>query len=203
MQKNPEKLTTHADLRLAAEDKLRDANAPEIYDRAMGGSSLMLLYRLASDPDTAIDALKLLHELQVHQVELDLQYEHMNEASQVLEQSVHSLTALFASAPVAYFVVTLAGKIAEANLAGACMLDVEVDDVDSENIVRLASPDSRASLLELFERVHVSGRRLSCRVQALDTAKRRELEFIASAAPDTQHCLVVVMEVSDPPPTDL
>lgn len=198
MQNNPKKLITHANLRQAAEDKIRDGNAPETYDRAMGASSLTLLYRLASNPETTVDALKLLHELQVHQVELDLQYEHMSEASQALEQSVHRLTELFVLAPVAYFVVTHAGMIAEANLVGARMLGVERDDVGSQNICRLALPESHASLLALLEQVHISGRRHSCRVQALDTDSRRGLEVIASASPDTRHCLVVVMEVTYP-----
>lgn len=187
----------HSNLRQMAEVRLRDGNAPETYDRAMGASSLTLLYRLASNPETADDALKLLHELQVHQVELDLQYEHMNEASQALEQSVHRLTELFALAPAAYFIVTHAGVIAEKNLVGARMLGVERDDVGSQNIVRLAAPDSRASLLALLEQVHSSGLRHSCRVQALDTKRSGWLEVIASASPDGRHCLVVVLDVSE------
>jgi hypothetical protein len=36
-----------------------------------------VLHALASSPQTAADALTLLHELQVHQVELDLQAQEL------------------------------------------------------------------------------------------------------------------------------
>jgi PAS domain S-box-containing protein len=197
MSNIPNQPSAHATLRQTAESRLDSGSAPATYGSAIGASSLTLLHRLASDPETASDALKLLHELQVHQVELDLQYEHMNEEFHALAQSVHQLTELFVLAPVAYFMVSPSGVIAEGNLVGARMLGVERDDVGSQNIGRLATPDSRASMLALLEQVLSSGLRHSCRVQALDTTRQRWLEVIASASPDAQHCLVVVVEASD------
>ena len=182
---------THAQLRHSAETKISHGNTPLSQGWTLGPTSLALLHRLASDPSTASDAVKLLHELQVHQVELDLQHEHMNDERLALEQSMQRLVELYVSAPVAYFLVNVAGQIAEGNLASARMLDVERDDIDSKNITRLASPDSRAALLALLAQVVASGKKHTCRVQALDAASR-DLEFIASASADGQHCLVVV-----------
>ena len=199
MLNTPKESSSHAHLRETAEVRLRGGSAPETYGRTIGASSLTLLHRLASNPETAGDALKLLHELQVHQVELDLQYEHMNEESRALEQSVHRLTELYVFAPAAYFMVTSAGEIVEGNFLGARLLGVERDDVVNQNIVRLAAPDSGASLLALLQQVHSSGLRHSCRVQALDTARNRWLEVIANASQDGNHCLVMVVEVSDNP----
>ena len=190
---------THANLRETAEGRLRGGSAPETYGRTIGASSLTLLHRLASNPETAGDALKLLHELQVHQVELDLQYEHMNEESRALEQSVHRLTELYVFAPVAYFLVTSAGQIVEGNFLGARLFGVERDDLVNQNIARLVATDSGAPLLALLQQVHSSGLRHSCRIQALDTAKNRWLEVIANASQDRKHCLMVVVEVSDNP----
>ena len=190
---------THANLRETAESRLRGGSAPETYGRTIGASSLTLLHRLASNPETAGDALKLLHELQVHQVELDLQYEHMNEESRALEQSVHRLAELYVFAPVAYFMVTSAGQIVEGNLLGARLLGVERDDLVNQNIAHLVAPDSGATLLALLQQVRSSGLRHSCRIQALDTAKNRWLEVIANASPDGNHCLMVVVEVNDNP----
>ena len=182
---------THAQLRHSAETKISHGNTPLSQGWTLGPTSLALLHRLASDPSTASDAVKLLHELQVHQVELDLQHEHMNDERLALEQSMQRLVELYVSAPVAYFLVNVAGQIAEGNLASARMLGVERDDIDSKNITRLASPDSRAALLALLAQVVASGKKHTCRVQALD-ATSRDLEFIASASADGQHCLVVV-----------
>ena len=194
MSSNPTPLTrpsTHAQLRHSAETKISHGSTPASQGATLGPTSLTLLHRLASDPATASDAVKLLHELQVHQVELDLQHEHMNDERLALEQSSLRLAELFESAPVAYFLVTASGQVVEGNLAGAYLLGVERDNVDSQNITRLASPDSRAAILALLAQVHGSGKRHTCTVQALDAASRN-LEVIASASADGQHCLVVV-----------
>ena len=190
-----------AQLRQKAETSIRGGNAPATYGWSVGAASLTLLYQLASDPATASDALKLLHELQVHQVELDLQQEHMNDERLVIEQSKLRLAELYVSAPVAYFMVSSAGEIVEGNLLGARMLGVVRDDLQSHSILRLAAPDSQAALLALLEQVRSSGLRRSCRIQALDTTKLRWLDVFASASPAGQQCLVVIMEVtSDPSP---
>ena len=193
----------HAHLREKAETSIRGGSAPATHGWTIGAASLTLLHKLASDPDTASDALKMLHELQVHQVELDLQHEHMNEDRLAIEQSTLRQVELYLFAPVAYFMVSSAGEIAEGNLMGARMMGVERDDLQSHNIIRLAAPDSRAALLALLEQVLSSGLRHSCRVQALDTTKLRWLDVVASASPAGQHCLVAVMEVTSDPSPDL
>ena len=185
----------HAHLREKAETSIRGGSAPATHGWTIGAASLTMLHNLASDPATASDALKMLHELQVHQVELDLQHEHMNEDRLAIEQSTLRQVELYLFAPVAYFMVSSAGEIAEGNLMGARMMGVERDDLQSHNIIRLAAPDNRAALLALLEQVRSSGLRHSCRVQALDTTKLRWLDVVASASPAGQYCLVVVMEI--------
>ena len=189
--------SSHSHLRQKAETSIRGGSAPATHGWTIGAASLTLLHQLASDPATASDALKLLHELQVHQVELDLQQEHINEEHQAVEQSAHRLAELYVFAPIANFMVNSEGQIAEGNFVAARLLGVERDDLESLNIVRLVAPDSRPALLALLAQVHSSGLRHSCRVQALDTARLRWLEVIASASPNGQHCLVVIVEVSD------
>ena len=190
---------THTQLRQKAETSILGGSAPASNGWTIGSASLTLLHKLASDPATASDALKLLHELQVHQVELDLQQEHMSEDRLAIEQSMLRQVELYVFAPVAYFMVSSAGEIAEGNLLGARMIGVERDDLQGHNIIRLVPPDSRAALLALLETVLSSGLRHSCRVQALDTTKLRWLDVIASASPAGQHCLIAVMEVSSDP----
>lgn len=198
----PVKPSAHEQLRHQAESSLRVGSAPATQGFTAGTASLALLHQLASDPATASDALKILHELQVHQVELDLQQEHMNEERLALEQATLRLVDLYVFAPMAYFMANSAGQIAEGNILGARMMGVDREDVQNLNLARLVDPGSRAALLALLEQVHSSGLRHSCRVQALDIAKTRWLDVLASATPSGQHCLVVVTDVNEaPPPT--
>ena len=195
MANTPLQISTQAQLRQKAELSLRSGSAPPTQGWTIGAASLTLLHRLASDPVTASDALKLLHELQVHQVELDLQHEHMMEERQALEQSTLRMMEMYVFAPLAYFLVNPTGQIVEANLVGARMLGVKRGDADRHNICRLADPGGRAALLALLARVHSSSARHNCRIQALDTEKTRYLEVIANACPTGQNCLVMLVDV--------
>jgi len=62
---------TSAELRTKARAKLGQTAQPDARD-AHATEAMGVLYELAAAPDTAADALALLHELQVHQVELEL-----------------------------------------------------------------------------------------------------------------------------------
>jgi two-component system, cell cycle sensor histidine kinase and response regulator CckA len=74
---------------------------------------------------TAKDAPKLLHDLQVHQVELEMQNEELRRAQVELEESRKKYVDLFDFAPVGYLVLDEQGIILEINLTLAQRLGIE------------------------------------------------------------------------------
>jgi signal transduction histidine kinase/ActR/RegA family two-component response regulator len=64
----------------------------------------------------------LLHELQVHQIELEMQNEALRHARNALEASRDRYVDLYEFAPVGYLTLSPEGLIAEINLTGAEML---------------------------------------------------------------------------------
>ncbi|WP_395059600.1 PAS domain S-box protein [Polaromonas sp.] len=190
-------------LRQNAEVKLQAGIAPGTRGWTIGTAALTLLHGLSSNPDTAGDALKLLHELQVHQVELDLQHEHMEEDRRELEQLAGHYAELYEFAPLAYFTVDGAGRIIEGNLAGARMLGVGRDDLAGRSIDSLVAPASGPALRALLEQARSSSGRQSCKAQAGGAAASGWLQVLANASPRGQNCLVVVIETSDVNTTDL
>ena len=68
---------------------------------------------------------RLTHELQVHQIELDMQNEELRKAQIELEASRDKYSDLYHRAPVGYFTVSEEGIVLEANLTGADMLGIE------------------------------------------------------------------------------
>src|SRR5512144_766627 len=96
-----------AELRRLAEERLRAKRAS------------------ASRREVPQDQERLNHELQVHQVELEMQNEELRRVRDELEASLARYTELYDFAPVGY--VTLDGKstILAINLAGAPMLGKE------------------------------------------------------------------------------
>ena len=64
----------------------------------------------------------LIHELRVHQVELEIQNEELQAARNELEKSQKYLSQVFYHAPVGYAVLDMAGTIREINQAGVDIL---------------------------------------------------------------------------------
>lgn len=85
-------------------------------------AALAVLHDLASSPSTAADALALLHELQVHQVELDLQADESRSSRAEVEAALARQKLLYECAPVGCFTVEQSTAIVEFNLTGAHLL---------------------------------------------------------------------------------
>lgn len=68
---------------------------------------------------------RLVHQLRVHQVELELQNRELRETQGALEQSRARFEDLYDFAPVAYYTFDPAGVIREVNLTGASMIGLD------------------------------------------------------------------------------
>lgn len=75
-----------------------------------------------------LDALKLCHELQVHQVELELQHEELNRATAQVHFLLAEYSDLYDFAPVGYFTIDSDSRIKRVNLTGAELLGMERTD---------------------------------------------------------------------------
>ena len=71
------------------------------------------------------EALKLLQELQIHQVELEMQNEQLRQTQAELETALTRYTDLYDFAPVAYLTLDDRGWVLEANLTAARLLGTE------------------------------------------------------------------------------
>jgi len=89
--------------------------AEEILSRKKGGSQ-----EAASE-----DLEKLIHELQVHQIELEMQNDELRRSQEEIEYSRNRYVDLYDFAPVGYFTLHQTGLIMELNLTGAVLLGVE------------------------------------------------------------------------------
>jgi PAS domain-containing protein len=116
-------------------------------------SALGVLHGLASSPSTAADALALLHELQVHQVELELQAEELRRSRAELELELKRHTQLHEFAPVGCFEVDSRTHVRGLNLAGARLFGVEREDLLGRMLDSLMSARSGDALHTLLARI--------------------------------------------------
>ena len=113
------------------------------------------------------DITRLIHELEVHQVELDMQNDELRRAQAEIELSRAKYVDLYDFAPVGYFTLTPAGKIEEVNLTGAKVLGVEKTNLVNRDFRLFIAPEFKS----LFD-----SHRLE--VLASDSVKKSELKLI-------------------------
>jgi len=102
------------------------------------------------DEPLARPAEELLHELQVHQVELEMQNEALRQAQIALEESRDRYVDLYEFAPVGYLTLGAEGLIEEINLTGATLLGRERKKLLQRRFTSLVVPEDQDRCIRHF-----------------------------------------------------
>jgi len=92
------------------------------------------------DPDEIAQAV---HELQVHQIELEMQNEQLRQTQQELEQTRDRYSDLYDFAPVGYCTLSDKGLIAECNLTLCSLLDVNRSSLIGKRFSAFIHPEDQ------------------------------------------------------------
>jgi PAS domain S-box-containing protein len=92
---------------------------------------------------SAADIQALLHNLQVHQLELELQNEELRRAQLDLQAARDRYADLYNFAPIGYFTLDANGAIVEANLTGATLLNVARSTLIGTPLARFVAKEER------------------------------------------------------------
>lgn len=101
----------------------------------------------ASRPAAPADPVRLVHELQVHQIELELQNEELGRSYAEMSALRDKYVDLYDFAPVGYFTVKQTGTIAELNLAAATLLGEDRGELVGRQLQDFVLPEC----LTMFE----------------------------------------------------
>ncbi len=100
---------------------------------------------LAKHPRTSlgetVNAEQMLHELQVHQIELEMQNEALRQAYIALEDSRDRYFDLFEFAPIGYFTLSATGLIVEVNFVGAELLKADRQQLIGQPLAKYIAPE--------------------------------------------------------------
>ena len=94
-------------------------------------------------PASLAELQRIVHELEVHQIELEMQNEELQQARSELESILVQYTDLYDFAPVGYFTLNISGLILQVNLTGARILGVDRSLLANQNFLRFIAADSR------------------------------------------------------------
>ncbi len=115
---------------------------------------------------TSLESLQqMIHELQVHQVELQMQNEELCRAQEELDAVRARYFDLYNLAPVGYFVVSLEGRILEVNLTAANMLDTARAALVTRPISRFIFKDDQDIYYKHRVLLHKTGKPHGCELR--------------------------------------
>ncbi|MGO9951258.1 MAG: ATP-binding protein [Dissulfurispiraceae bacterium] len=113
--------------------EVRPAISDDLRRRA---EKVMLKQHLATDKIPPDDMQRVVHELRVHQIELEMQNEELSFAQLELEASREKYFDLYNLAPVGYITLNEKGIITEANLTAAVLLGQDRSHLLRQPLVR-------------------------------------------------------------------
>lgn len=171
---------TKAELRRRAEEQLKDTPPNEN------------LSDLAN-----VDLLDLLHELQVHQIELEMQNQSLVAAHEEISHNLHQLTELYELAPIAYFTLDRQGRITKSNAMGRKLLGSPILAVDGQYLSRHVSLDALADYINFLDNIFAAKRLEYCRLSLLATENEAVHVLMEGIADDSGHeCRLVVTDLT-------
>ena len=112
------------------------------------------------------DLQKLVQELRVHQIELEMQNEELRKAQLELAESRDRYSDLYDFAPIGYFTLDEKGLIAEVNLAGADLLGCErASLLTKKGFSQFIAPGSQDAFYSHRKRALETGTKQVCEIE--------------------------------------
>lgn len=142
--------SSHERLRESARDLINHGVTPRHKGGSISSDALRLLYERASQPESAADTLKLLHELQTYQVELDLLYEQLQANEHEISEELAHYQSLYEQAPAAYLIVATDGKVIEGNEAARLLFGDAEKALAGQTLSKMLAPGQEGGVLSLL-----------------------------------------------------
>jgi len=148
-------------------------------------------------PVLEVDVKKLLHELQVHQIELEMQNEELHQANETAEIALKKYTMLYDFAPMGYFTLDSDGSIFELNFTAAELLREKRFALVNSNFKLFVSEESKPVFNKFFSKVFTSNVKESCEVMLGYENNPLCLVYMEGIVTgDDKKCLLSVVDIS-------
>jgi len=135
-------------------------------------------------PTAAWDAERLLHELQVHQIELELHNEELRRAYEEADARRAQFADIYDFAPLGYFTINALGVVVQVNLAGAILLDIKRSEHGRHRFAAFV----KAEFLPTFNRFLI---------EVLESKSKRKCELVLTANRHRPESVIRIEAVTD------
>jgi PAS domain S-box-containing protein len=148
-----------------------------------------------------LETTRLVHELEAHQIELELQNEELRKAQAEFEARRARYFDLYDLAPVGYLVVSETGLVQEANLTAATLLAVNRDALIGQPLSRFILNEDQDLFYLHRRQLFETGNAQTCELRLVKpdgTALWVRLDATATAGPDRAlACRVVLNDITE------
>ena len=177
--------------------KSQDKSADSAARRARAAERLRRQGSKGAGQRTDADAARLLHELEVHQIELEMQNEELRAARASVEALAAEFTELYDFAPVGYFSLDREGTIRRVNLAGATLLGAERSALIERRFASFVALGDRTAFGAFLQRVFAGHAKESCEV-ALERQGHppRHLSVEGILTEDGRECRAAALDIT-------
>jgi PAS domain S-box-containing protein len=142
-----------------------------------------------------------LHELRVHQVELEMQNDELRVAQSELESARERYAELYDYAPVGYLTLSELGNIQEANLTSATLLGIERSRLLSMPFSRFVIPEDQETYYLCWRGVFSRPQRIrACEVRLRPVGPptfHARLESVAAEVAGTPVCRLTISDITE------
>ncbi len=144
------------------------------------------------------EMIKLIHELEVHQIELEMQNEElMLKKKEIEELATEKYTELYDFAPSGYFTLSKEGKIIELNLCGSQMLGKERSLLKNRLFGFYVTNDTKPIFNQFLNKVFNNKAKEICEVTLSTNNNSPLYVFLTGITTDKgEHCLVTMVDIT-------
>lgn len=143
------------------------------------------------------ETTRMLHELEVHQIELEMQNDELRDARDESEGLLHKYTELYDFAPVGYFTLTAEGTIRLSNLTGSTIVGIGRSTLIGRSFVMLVASGQRLEFRALLKQVFEEETKQSGEFElANDKLATRVVRVEAQLCPNGLECSVMLLDVT-------
>jgi len=140
------------------------------------------------------DSLKLIHELEVYQVELEMQNEELMKSRDEVRIANDKFTSLYDFAHTGYFTIKRDGKIYGLNLSGATMLGKDRSKITNKNFRQFVTIDTLPQFNDFMLKAFETHAKENCHVRLITKGNQSifvQIEGSASAGEEKFQIIAV------------
>lgn len=145
------------------------------------------------------ELLKIVHELEVYQIELELQNEELKLAREQSEITAQKYTSLYDFAPIGYFTLSKAGKILDLNLSGAKMLGNVRANLKHLPFKRFIPESLQATFGFFLEKAFKNKTQATIELELMSGKDDLRVVQLTAITEDQHedHCLLTILDITD------